>query len=110
VYCHLSRFAAGLRVGQHVETRQLIAYVGQTGRVTGPHLHFGMKRGGVFFDPMTLRLDGVRVVPRARRDEFDRRRADLDAELDSIPLPAPTVAPGDAPRASEPDEFFEEAP
>jgi murein DD-endopeptidase MepM/ murein hydrolase activator NlpD len=110
VYCHLSRFAAGLRVGQHVETRQLIAYVGQTGRVTGPHLHFGMKRGGVFFDPMTLRLDGVRVVPRARRDEFDRKRAELDAELDTIPLPAPSVLPGDVSKASEPDETFYEEP
>jgi murein DD-endopeptidase MepM/ murein hydrolase activator NlpD len=72
VYCHLSRFASGLRVGQHVEARQLIAYVGQTGRVTGPHLHFGIRRGGVFIDPMTLRLDGKRVVPSAHRDEFDR--------------------------------------
>jgi murein DD-endopeptidase MepM/ murein hydrolase activator NlpD len=32
VYCHLSRFVPGLRVGTRVEQRQLIAYVGQTGR------------------------------------------------------------------------------
>jgi murein DD-endopeptidase MepM/ murein hydrolase activator NlpD len=107
VYCHLSRFAAGLRVGQHVEQRQLIAYVGQTGRVTGPHLHFGMRRGDTFIDPLTLRLDGFRVVPRERRDEFDRVRRDLDAELDSIPLPAPSgVPPGEA----ESETFYEEPP
>jgi murein DD-endopeptidase MepM/ murein hydrolase activator NlpD len=105
IYCHLSRFAAGLRVGQHVEQRQLIAYVGQTGRVTGPHLHFGIKRGGVFIDPMTLRLDGVRVVPRSLRDEFDRHRAELDAELDGIPLPAPAGTVAETP---EPDTFYEE--
>jgi murein DD-endopeptidase MepM/ murein hydrolase activator NlpD len=105
VYCHLSRFAPGLRVGQHVEQRQLIAYVGQTGRVTGPHLHFGIRRAGVFIDPMTLRLDGVRVVPRSLRDEFDRRRGVLDAELDGIPLPAAGVA---APEVAEPDNFYEE--
>ena len=85
VYCHLSRFASGLHSGQHVEGRQLIAYVGQTGRVTGPHLHFGIKKNGVFVDPMTLRLDSVRVIPRSKRDEFDRLRAELDAELDSNP-------------------------
>jgi murein DD-endopeptidase MepM/ murein hydrolase activator NlpD len=108
VYCHLSRFAAGLHVGQHVEGRQLIAYVGQTGRVTGPHLHFGIKKGGQFIDPMTLRLDTVRVVPRGRRDDFDRLRASLDAELDSIPMPA---APGTEPAPKEPSEsetFYEE--
>jgi murein DD-endopeptidase MepM/ murein hydrolase activator NlpD len=118
VYCHLSRYASGLRVGQHVESRQLIAYVGQTGRVTGPHLHFGIKKNGVFIDPMTLRLDGVRVVPRAQRDEFDRARAELDADLDAIALPAPTSAggppsgtsgaPEGSSRSGEDETFYEE--
>jgi murein DD-endopeptidase MepM/ murein hydrolase activator NlpD len=105
VYCHLSRYAAGLRVGERVEQRQLIGYVGQTGRVTGPHLHFGIRRNGVFVDPMTLRLDGVRVVPRALRDEFDRQRASLDKELDGIALPA---SGGAQVEISEPDTFYEE--
>jgi|CZKU01.1.fsa_nt_gi murein DD-endopeptidase MepM/ murein hydrolase activator NlpD len=108
VYCHLSRFAAGLRVGEHVEQRQLIAYVGQTGRVTGPHLHFGIRRAGVVIDPMTLRLDGMRVIPRPQRDEFDRQRAALDAELDGVPLPAATgvAAPAEPPEGN--DSFYEE--
>ncbi len=106
IYCHLSRFAAGLHVGLHVEQRQLIAYVGQTGRVTGPHLHFGIRRAGIVIDPMTLRLDGVRVVPRGSRDEFDRARADLDAQLDGVALPAST---GVMPETPEPgDSFYEE--
>ena len=109
VYCHLSRFAAGLHAGQHVESRQLIAYVGQTGRVTGPHLHFGIKKNGVFVDPMTLRLDSVRVIPRAKRDEFDRLRAELDAELDSIPLPTAAGGGGAPAPPDEPaDTFYEE--
>jgi murein DD-endopeptidase MepM/ murein hydrolase activator NlpD len=113
VYCHLSRFAPGLHAGQHVESRQLIAYVGQTGRVTGPHLHFGIKKNGVFIDPMTMRLDGVRVVPRGRREEFERLRTALDAELDAIPLPA-QEASGAPPAVAEPTEpaetFYEEPP
>ncbi|HEX8791826.1 MAG TPA: M23 family metallopeptidase [Polyangiaceae bacterium] len=110
VYCHLSRFAPGLHAGQHVEGRQLIAYVGATGRVTGPHLHFGIKKNGVFVDPMTLRLDGVRVVPRGKRDEFDRLRAALDEELDSIALP--TAAPGtsEPPKPEGEGESFYEEP
>ena len=109
VYCHLSRFASGVHPGQHVESRQLIAYVGQTGRVTGPHLHFGIRHGGVFIDPLTLRLDGVRVVPRAHRDDFDRARLQLDAEIDTIPLPAASL-PSEITRPSESDETFYEEP
>jgi murein DD-endopeptidase MepM/ murein hydrolase activator NlpD len=106
IYCHLSRFAAGVHVGLHVEQRQLIAYVGQTGRVTGPHLHFGIRRAGIVIDPMTLRLDGVRVVPKGSRDEFDRQRAELDGELDGVALPASTGVLPEAPEAN--DSFYEE--
>src|SRR5208282_5585970 len=98
-YCHLSRFAAGLHPGQHVEVRQLVGYVGATGRTTGPHLHFAVKRGDAFIDPLALKLDGVRVVPLADRADFERERAELDLALDAITLPAP-VGGSDAGAAS----------
>ena len=101
-YCHMSRFASGIHVGEHVETRQLLGYVGQTGRATGPHLHFAIKKNGVFIDPLAMKLDGVRVVPPSQRDAFDTLRADLDKSLDAIalepvadagsPLPEPDAA------------------
>lgn len=87
-YCHLSRFAAGLHGGQHVEARQLVGYVGQTGRATGPHLHFAVKRGGNFIDPMALKMDGVRTLPPVDREAFAKLRADLDVALEAIPLPS----------------------
>lgn len=86
-YCHLSRFAPGLHPGQHVEARQLVGYVGQTGRATGPHLHFAVKRGGTFVDPMVLKMDGVRTLPPADREAFAKKRAELDAALDAVALP-----------------------
>jgi murein DD-endopeptidase MepM/ murein hydrolase activator NlpD len=94
-YCHLSRFAAGLHPGQHVEARQLVGYVGQSGRATGPHLHFAVKRGGTFIDPMGLKMDGVRVLPAADRDAFAQRKESLDTALDAI---------AQAPAADVPDE------
>jgi murein DD-endopeptidase MepM/ murein hydrolase activator NlpD len=87
-YCHLSRFAAGLHAGQRVEARQLVGYVGQTGRATGPHLHFAVKRGSAFLDPMVLKMDGVRTLPPSDREAFAKKRADLDAALEAITLPS----------------------
>ena len=104
-YCHLSRFA-DIHAGDHVEARQLIGYVGQTGRATGPHLHFALKRGTTFLDPLGLKLDGVRVVPPSERDAFDQERARLDAELDGIALPS---APPNLPPASSLDGGVDEA-
>jgi murein DD-endopeptidase MepM/ murein hydrolase activator NlpD len=111
-YCHLSRFAAGLHPGQHVEVRQLVGYVGATGRTTGPHLHFAVKRGDAFIDPLALKLDGVRVVPLADRADFERDRAELDLALDAITLPLPTggadAGAGASTYDAGSDEVFEE--
>ena len=38
--------------GDWVETGQVIGLVGETGRVTGPHLHWEVIVGGVQVDPM----------------------------------------------------------
>lgn len=99
-YCHMSKFVPGLKVGQKIGTRQLIGFVGTTGRSTGPHLHFWTKRDGKFFDSETLKIDGFRVVPVDQRDAFQTRKAELDARLDAIPLPDPP--PPDPVTASSP--------
>ncbi len=103
-YCHLSKFAAGLHSGQHVEPRQLVGYVGATGRATGPHLHFAVKRGTIFVDPLSLKMDGVRVLPPVDREVFVKIRAELDAKLDGIALPAAPDAKDLAEKEPKDDE------
>jgi hypothetical protein len=51
-YFHLSR--ALVKTGDLVERGQLIGRVGRSGRVTGPHLHWVMRYGGVTVDPMSV--------------------------------------------------------
>lgn len=52
VYHHLSRPLVA--VGDTVMRGQVIGLVGATGRVTGPHLHWGAQYGSVSFDPTDL--------------------------------------------------------
>jgi murein DD-endopeptidase MepM/ murein hydrolase activator NlpD len=52
VYFHLSRFA--VRDGQALKRGDAIGLVGETGRVTGPHLHWGMKLDGLYVDPESI--------------------------------------------------------
>ncbi len=51
-YFHLSKFA--VRNGERVKQGQLIGRVGNTGRVTGPHLHWAAKIDGQYVDAESL--------------------------------------------------------
>jgi len=94
-YGHMSRFAAGLAPGQHVEQGQVIGYVGMTGLATGPHLHFEYIDHGTSVDPqkaMRLAHPGTPVSP-AERAHFTQLVAPLLRQLDAMPAAAPARAP-----------------
>ena len=56
LYGHLSAFAKNLKVGQTVKQGDLLGAVGQTGRATGPHLHYEFKVAGLQVNPLALKL------------------------------------------------------
>ncbi len=54
-YGHLKSYAKGIRPGVRVKQGQVIAYVGSTGRSTGPHLHFEIIKNGKKIDPLKVK-------------------------------------------------------
>jgi murein DD-endopeptidase MepM/ murein hydrolase activator NlpD len=52
LYCHFSRFR--VKRGDFVHKGDVIGEIGSTGRVTGPHLHWGIKIQGSRVDPFSL--------------------------------------------------------
>lgn len=82
-YLHLSRFAAGLRPGQHVDQGTVIGYVGMTGAATGPHLDYRVRRGGVFVNPVSARqhMPPGAPIPDAMLSDFQATRARVLADL-----------------------------
>jgi hypothetical protein len=81
-YAHLSRYAQGLKVGDQVEQKQVIGYVGSTGLATGPHVCFRIKRDGHYVNPAELKTGSRAAIPEELMPTFRATRDMLMAELD----------------------------
>jgi murein DD-endopeptidase MepM/ murein hydrolase activator NlpD len=83
-YGHLTRFAPGIKPGTHVVQGQLVAFSGNTGRSTGPHLHFEVLTDGRPVDPLThakiAQLSGIDLERFRRQVEAEERERDSGAK------------------------------
>lgn len=103
-YAHLLRIARGVKPGASVKQRQPIGAVGSTGRSTGPHLHFALKRGGTFIDPLKQLNGPGRPLAAAHLPEFKRQVTRLKRDLGATALAAAPAPDG----AGETAEVFHE--
>ena len=69
-YLHLSKFARGTKAGNKVKQGQVIGYVGATGLVTGPHLHYEFLVNGVHMNPRTVALPKAKSINKSELAEF----------------------------------------
>ena len=83
-YGHLSRYAAKLKVGSHVDQGEVIGYVGASGLASGPHLDFRMKKNGSFVNPLKMRFPAALPVPESHMEDFKKRIAYLEATLEHL--------------------------
>lgn len=80
-YGHLSRYADGLDVGDHVEQGEVIGYVGMSGRATGYHLHYEIRKNGTPYPPLTMKLPSGKPLTGAQLTAFTNRIQPLIARL-----------------------------
>jgi len=78
-YGHISRFAPGLRPGDRVKQGDVIAFVGNTGRSTGPHLHYEVRRNGQAINPLGVGVPIGRALPSDQIVRFNAFRARIDS-------------------------------
>lgn len=79
-YMHLSKIL--VKVGQKVPQKTVIAESGNTGKyTTGPHLHFGVKRGGNWVNPLNQNFPRAEPLPKALLADFQASIVDVAAKL-----------------------------
>ena len=79
-YMHLSRFAAGLAVGERVRQKEVIGYVGSTGLATGPHLDYRVRRNGTWVNPIKETFPRAEQLPPQFAAKFAEYRTWLDGQ------------------------------
>ena len=69
-YAHMYKFAKGIKKGRVVKQGDVIGYVGNSGRSTGPHLHYEVKHKNRTINPMKLKLQSSANIEDGDRPNF----------------------------------------
>jgi murein DD-endopeptidase MepM/ murein hydrolase activator NlpD len=84
VYGHMSRFNPHLYRGAHVNQGEVIAYVGSSGRSTGPHLHFEVQLRGGQVNPLSIKIPVGRVLEGEQLAQFKNGQTQISKEYASL--------------------------
>lgn len=78
-YGHLSAYPPEMRIGTHVRQGQVVAFSGNTGISTGPHLHYEILVDGTQVNPLEYKVEGGATLSGDALAAFVAQRARIDA-------------------------------
>jgi murein DD-endopeptidase MepM/ murein hydrolase activator NlpD len=84
-YAHASSFNKKLRRGQTVKQGEVIAYVGTTGRSTGPHLHYEVLVNNQQINPLKVKVSAGQKLNGKELSLFNRHKKSIEKLLTQIP-------------------------
>ncbi len=92
-YAHMSRFARGINPGDHVSQGDVIAFVGASGRATGPHLHFEVRVNSQPVNPLTVNMQAGSKLAGRSLAQFKAGKVAIEAEFRRRALTVKDVKP-----------------
>ncbi len=92
LYAHMSKIGKGIKKGKRVNRGDVIGYVGNTGRVTGTHLHYEFRKNGEHKDPLKVSLPEAAPIDPKYRDALRAVSDEMVAQMRSVIVEETTVA------------------
>jgi murein DD-endopeptidase MepM/ murein hydrolase activator NlpD len=81
-YAHMKSFRRGIHKGKYVKKGQTIGYVGTTGRSTGPHLHFELRKRGRAINPLRVVQVTTKKLKGKEKKAFLKLKENYDQSIE----------------------------